>query len=54
MKTKEVFEREINNLEKEIRRMEQLSLCEDDYYHILQVERIAKIQELQYCLENNL
>ena len=50
----ECFEQEINNLDKEIRKFEQLNMTNDRYYCLLQMERAMKICEMQYCIENNL
>lgn len=52
-KVKEL-ERDIENLDKEIFRMEQLGMESDSYYACLQVERSARISELQFLLEHNL
>ena len=50
----ECFEQEINNLDKEIRRFEQLNMTQDKHYCLLQMEKATKICEMQYCIENNL
>ena len=50
----EMLERDIENLDREIRRYEQLNLVNDEYYICLQIERCSKISELQFCKENNL
>ena len=50
----ECFEQEINNLDKEIRKFEQLNMTQDKYYCLLQMEKATKICEMQYCIENNL
>ena len=50
----EFFEQEINHLDKEIRKFEQLNMTNDRYYCLLQMERATKICEMQYCIENNL
>lgn len=50
----DVLEREIENLNKEIRRYEQLGLTSDKYYHVLLIERSSRIGELEFCKENNL
>jgi hypothetical protein len=54
MKISDTFQKEIENLDKEIFKMEQLGLQDDRYYSILQMERAVKISEMQYCVENNL
>ena len=51
---KEKLEREIENLDKEICRMERLGMEADSYYACLQIERSSKISELQFLIENNL
>ena len=50
----ECFEQEINHIDKEIRKFEQLNMTNDRYYCLLQMERATKICEMQYCIENNL
>lgn len=50
----EVLEHEIELLDKEIRRYEQLNMISDKYYICLQIERCSKIAELEFCRENNL
>lgn len=50
----EVLEHEIELLDKEIRRYEQLNMTSDKYYICLQIERCSKIAELEFCRENNL
>ena len=50
----ECFEQEINHLDKEIRKFEQLNMTNDRYYCLLQMERATKICEMQYCIDNNL
>jgi hypothetical protein len=50
----EAYEKEIENLDKEICKFEQLGMVSDKYYCLLQMERATKICEMQYCIENNL
>ena len=50
----EVLEQEIENIDKEIRRYEQLNLTSDKYYICLQMEKYARISELEFCKDNNL
>lgn len=50
----EVFANDIQKLDNEIRKMEQLNMTGDKLYCLLQMERAAKVCELEYCLENNL
>ena len=54
MSKADIIEREIELLEKEIRKYEQLNMTSDKYYILLQIERTAKIAELEFCKENNL
>ena len=54
MSKAEVIEREIELLEREIRRYEQLNMASDKYYILLQIERTTRIAELEFCKENNL
>lgn len=54
MSKAEVIEREIELLEREIRRYEQLNMTSDKYYILLQIERTTRIAELEFCKENNL
>jgi hypothetical protein len=50
----EVLEREIELLDREIRRYEQLNLISDKYYICLQMEKYARIAELEFCKDNEL
>lgn len=50
----EMIEREIELLDKEIGKFEQLNMTSDKYYILLQIERAARIGELEFCKENNL
>lgn len=50
----EILEREIELLDKEIRKFEQLNMTSDKYYMCLQMEKYARIAELEFCKENNL
>ena len=50
----EILENELENINKEIRRYEQLNLINDEFYICLQIEKCLKIAELQFCKENNL
>ena len=47
----ENLQREIELIENEIRKMEQLNLTADGYYYVLQAEKLAKLSELEYCKE---
>lgn len=47
----ENLQREIELIDNEIRKMEQLNLTTDGYYYVLQAERLAKLSELEYCKE---
>lgn len=47
-------EKIIENIDKELCRMEQLNQTDDKYYIVLQMEKYARIAELQFCIENNL
>lgn len=47
----ENLQREIELIDNEIRKMEQLNLTADGYYYVLQVEKLAKLSELEYCKE---
>lgn len=50
----ECYEREIERLDREIRKLEQLNMTSDKYYCLLQMEKVTKICEMQYCIENKL
>lgn len=50
----DILEREIELLDNEIRKSEQLGLTGDRYYICLQMEKYARIAELEFCKENNL
>jgi hypothetical protein len=50
----DILEREIELLDKEIRKFEQLNLTSDKFYICLQMEKYSKIAQLEYCIENNL
>ena len=50
----EDIEKEIEKINKEMLRMEQLNMVNDKYYHVLAMERLAKFYELEFCKENNL
>ena len=50
----DILEREIECLNKEIRKYEQLNMTDDKYYICLQMEKYSKIAELEFCKEYNL
>lgn len=50
----DILEQEIENIDKEIRRYEQLNLTGDKYYICLQMEKYARIAELEFCKDNEL
>ena len=54
MTNAESLEIEIENIDKEIRRYEQLNMTNDKYYVCLQMEKYSKIAKLEFCKENNL
>jgi hypothetical protein len=50
----EAFENELQRIDKEICRMEQLNMTSDKMYYLLQMQRATLICEIEYCKENNL
>lgn len=50
----EMIERDIELIDKEMLKLEQLNMTSDKYYILLQIERTARIGELEFCKENNL
>lgn len=50
----DILEREIELIDKEIRRYEQLNMESDRYYVCLQMEKYARIAELEFCKDNEL
>lgn len=54
MSKADIIEREIENLDKEIRKYEQLGLTSDRYYYLLLMEKCSKIGQLEFCKENDL
>lgn len=47
----ERLQNEIELVNKEICKMEQLNMTDDAYYFVLQSEKLARINELEYCKE---
>ncbi len=45
------IQREIDLIDNEIRKMEQLNLTGDSYYYVLLSEKLARLTELEYCKE---
>lgn len=54
MKRAEELGKEIENIDKELCRLEQLGKESDRYYYVLQMHKLAVVAELEFCVEHDL